>query len=381
MIERAAFQQHIGVLGGGQLGKMLYAPAARLDLSIQFMDPDPDCPCAHSTPVWVEGALTSKDDVLAFGADKDVLTIEIEHVDAETLFLLEAGGKLVYPQPHVIATIQDKRKQKAFFEKHGFPTTPFVLIENKAEGLKHQDFLPAFNKLGVGGYDGKGVKSICTKEDLEHLFDAPGILEKAVSVQKELSVVVARNALGVSKAYPVVELVFDPQYHLVDYLLAPARIPESIADQAIALSLALADRLGIVGLLAVELFLTKENILLINEMAPRTHNSGHHTIEACDTSQFEQQLRAILNLPLGSTALRKPAAMINIVGSDGHEGPPMYPGIESLMAQNGVFVHLYGKKITKPGRKMGHVTVLAESVEELVDIIERIRPFTNVKTM
>jgi 5-(carboxyamino)imidazole ribonucleotide synthase len=372
--------QRIGVLGGGQLGKMLYYPASKLDLSIHFMDADPECPCAHGTPSWVKGSITSAEDVLTFGSDKDILTIEIEHVDTLALAKLEKLGKKVFPQPHIIETIQDKRLQKAFYREHGFPTAPFVWIENREDVGQKEDFLPAFNKIGRGGYDGKGVQYIASKEDIPKVFDSQGLLEKAVPILKELSVVVARSSSGECKVYPVVELVFDPTYHLVDYLLAPARISPEIASEATQIALALANKLGIVGLLAVELFLTKDHSLLVNEMAPRTHNSGHHTIEACDTSQFEQQLRAIMGMPLGCTKLRRPAAMINLVGSAGQEGVPHFPGMTTMMHHEGVFVHLYGKKTTKPGRKMGHVTILADTMEELLEKIRHIRPYTTVTT-
>ncbi len=357
----------IGVLGGGQLGKMLYRPAIQLDLQLFFMDPDPEAPCSKISPHFTQGRLTDFNEVMNFGADKDLITIEIENVNTDALQELEKQGKMVFPQPHIIKLIQDKRLQKQYYRDHGFPTAPFHLIDQPTDAQRYLEFFPAFTKLAKEGYDGKGVRKINGMEDFHLLFDAPGLLEKAVEIEKEISVLVSRNQQGDCITYPVVELVFDPRYHLVDYLLAPADISKELAEQAEQLAIKLAQSLGIVGILAVEMFISTSGELLINEIAPRTHNSGHHSIEACYTSQFEQQLRSITNMPLGSTRQIKKAAMVNLIGADGYFGRVLYEGIDSLLKLEGVYVHLYGKTETRPGRKMGHVTILADDHSELVE--------------
>lgn len=373
-------QLRIGVLGGGQLGKMLYAPAIELDLHLFFMDPDPNAPCRKICPDFKVGNLTNYEDVMTFGTDKDIITIEIENVNTEALEDLEKLGKSVFPQSHIIRLIQDKRLQKQFYLDNGFPTAEFHLIDHPSDAFKYLDFFPAFNKLGKEGYDGKGVRLIKGEQDFQFIFDKPGLIEKSVDIAKEISVIVARNASGDVKTFPVAELVFDPRYHLVDYLMAPAQLSEGLTKTAEHLAVKLAQALGIVGILAVEMFVTQDEKILINEIAPRTHNSGHHSIEACYTSQFEQQLRSITNLPLGSTALLKNAAMVNLIGEEGHHGKVKYLGLDKLLEVDGVYVHLYGKTETRPGRKMGHYTVLAESHDELIHKINLIRNQIKVVT-
>ncbi len=357
-------KQKVGVLGGGQLGLMLLQAAVDWNLHVKILDAA-DAPCAAIAPEFVEGSLQDYDAVYQFGQDVEVLTIEIEKVNVEALEALEKEGKKVFPQPHVIRLIQDKRTQKQFYREHGLPTADFVLTQNREDVKNYLDFLPAFHKLGKDGYDGKGVQRIASAEDVSKAFDAPGLLEKAVDFEKELAVIVARNERGEVATFPTVEMVFHPEANLVEYLFAPAEISEAIETQAKDLAIRTAQAIGIVGLLAVEMFLTKDGQVLINEVAPRPHNSGHHTIRANFTSQFEQHWRAILNLPLGDTSAYTPAAMVNLLGEEGHTGAAHYEGMEEVLGVHGVYPFLYGKKITKPFRKMGHITVTDSTLEGL----------------
>lgn len=369
----------VGVLGGGQLGLMLLQAAIDWNLNVKIIDAA-DAPCAPIAPEFVEGSLQDYEAVYRFGQDVDVLTIEIEKVNVDALEALEREGKKVFPQPHLIRLIQDKRTQKQFYREHGLPTADFILTDNRADVANYVDFLPAFHKLGRDGYDGKGVQRIATPADFEKAFDAPGLLEKAVDFEKELAVIVARNENGDMATFPTVEMVFHPEANLVEYLFAPAEISTEVEQQAESLAKKTAEALGIVGLLAVEMFLTKDGQVLINEVAPRPHNSGHHTIRANVTSQFEQHWRAILNLPLGDTTAYTPAAMVNLLGEEGHTGPAHYEGMDEVLATHGVFPFLYGKKITKPFRKMGHITVTDNSLEKLKTKAEWVKGALKVVT-
>ena len=342
----------VGVLGGGQLGLMLLQAAIDWNLNVKILDAA-DAPCAAIAPEFVEGSLQDYEAVYQFGQDVEVLTIEIEKVNVEALEALEREGKKVFPQPHVIRLIQDKRLQKQFYKDHGLPTADFILTENKDDVRNYADFLPAFHKLGRDGYDGKGVQRIASAADFEKAFDAPGLLEKAVDFDKELAVIVARNENGEVATFPTVEMVFHPEANLVEYLFAPADISAEIEKQAEELAKKTAQAIGIVGLLAVEMFLTKDGQVLINEVAPRPHNSGHHTIRANFTSQFEQHWRAILNLPLGDTTAYTPAAMVNLLGEEGHTGPAYYEGMDNLLATQGVFPFYTAKKLQNLSVKWG----------------------------
>ena len=369
----------IGVLGGGQLGRMMLQSAADFNLDIHMIDPDPNAPCSKMANSFTVGALTDYDTIMAFGADKDVLTIEIEAVNTQALKELESQGKKVFPQPNIVELIQDKRKQKTFYKANRIPTADFVLTENKADVIRQKSFLPAVNKLGKGGYDGQGVQVLKTEEDLEKAFDAPSLLENLVDFQKELSVIVARNESGEVKCFPLVEMVFHPVANLVEFLFAPAEVTKAIEEKAYKLAEDVITKLDMVGLLAVEMFLTQDNDILVNEVAPRTHNSGHQTIEANITSQFEQHLRAILDLPLGSTELIKPAAMVNVLGEDGFKGNARYEGLKELLSIPGVHLHLYGKKVTKPFRKMGHITITDENTVSLKEKALKVKEILKVK--
>lgn len=358
-------KQRIGILGGGQLGKMLLQTALDLDLNISILDPDPECSCSVWTKNFTCGSLTDYNTVMEFAKDLDVITIEIENVNIQALKDLEAAGKKVFPQPSVIETIQNKRTQKDFFVSHNIPTSPFIKVKNRDEIIANKDFLPAVNKLGVGGYDGKGVQLLKSEEDLDKAFDAEGILEKFVDFEKELAVIIARNENGEMKCFPVVEMVFHPTANLVEYQFSPANIEASTAQQAEEVAIKTAEAFGIVGLLAVEMFLDKEGKIWVNEVAPRPHNSGHQTQKANVVSQFDQHWRAILNLPLGDPTPHSLSAMVNILGEEGHTGIAKVEGLDIILALEHAYPFFYGKKITKPFRKMGHVSILADDFENL----------------
>ena len=354
----------LGVLGGGQLGRMLIQAANDLNIHIHCLDPDPNAPCSEIAHSFSCGSLTDFNTVLNFGSDKHLITVEIENVNVEALIELEKKGVKVFPQPNVLKLIQDKGLQKEFYLKNNIPTAAFELISSKAELLLKTDF-PFVHKLRTGGYDGKGVKIISNLSEAEQSFDAPSVIEEKIDFQKELSVLVARNEKGEIKTFPLVECEFNPEANLVEFLFSPADVIPEIELKAKEIASQLIEKLNMVGLLAVELFLTKSNELLVNEIAPRPHNSGHHTIECCTTSQFSQHLRAILNLPLGDTSLIQAGAMINLVGEKEFNGPVIYDGLENILSIPGVFPHLYGKEISKPFRKMGHITITGKDINEL----------------
>lgn len=355
----------IGVLGGGQLGRMMIQSGIDFNLDISVLDPDPNAPCKNLTSDFSVGKLTDFDTVYNFGKDKDLVTIEIENVNTDALKKLQQEGVKVYPQPEVIETIKDKGTQKDFYKANGIPTSEYVLLENKQQLQEHIDFLPAVHKLRTEGYDGRGVKVLKNPESINEGFDAPAVLEKFVPYEKEISVLVARNADGDTKTYPVVELEFHPEANLVEFLFSPATVSAEIEAKASQIAIDVIEKLEMVGLLAVEMFVLTNGEVLVNESAPRTHNSGHHTIEANITSQFEQHIRAILNLPLGDTSIRENAVMINLLGAEGYTGNALYEGAEEVMAMDDVHLHLYGKKTTKPFRKMGHATILGKDMEQV----------------
>lgn len=357
------FQQNfkLGILGGGQLGRMLIQSGIDFNIPFAVLDPDPDAPCSRLAE-FTRGKLTDYDTVMRFGKDCDIITIEIENVNVAALKELARLGKKVYPQPGVIELIQDKRVQKKFYLENEIPTAEFVLTENAQDVRKHVSFLPAVNKLGREGYDGRGVQILRTAEDLSKAFDSPGLLERLIDFEKEIAVIVARNANGEVKTFPVVEMVFHPVQNLVEYLFSPADVSADVASTAEGIARKIIEKLDMVGLLAVEMFVTRSGEVLVNEIAPRPHNSGHQTIEGNVTSQYEQHLRAILELPLGNTETIKPAAMVNLLGEPGFEGPASYQGFHEVAARSGVHVHLYGKRLTKPFRKMGHVTIVNDDM-------------------
>lgn len=346
---------------------MMLQAGASLNLAFHVLDPSAQAPSRHLCTKFVQGDFNHEGQVVKFGQACDILTVEIEHVSLEALNKLASMGKEVHPSPQVLATIADKGLQKQFYEKHGFPTAPFRLVDGREPLYSHQEWLPAVQKLRKGGYDGKGVVVLKGLQDVDRAFDAPCVLENLVDIQKELSFVVARSKTGQIAAYPPAELVFDPRYNLVDYLVSPARIEPVLAEMGTEMAMEIANKLDLVGLLAVEMFLDTQGDLLVNEMAPRPHNSGHHTIEGNVTSQFEQHLRAILGLPLGSTQARGHSVMFNLIAGEGAEGPAIYQGMQEVLAIAGTHTHLYGKALAKPGRKMGHVTVVDEKLETALE--------------
>jgi len=368
----------VGILGGGQLGRMLIQSGIDFNIPIIVLDPDAHAPCS-SLAEFQHGKLTDYDTVMKFGEQCDIITIEIENVNITALKTLAKQGKKVFPQPEVIELIQDKRTQKRFYFDNGIPTADFILTENKKDVENNIDFLPAVNKLGKEGYDGRGVQILSSALDVRRAFDSPGILEKLIDFEKEISVIIARNEQGEVKTFPAVEMVFHPVQNLVEYLFAPANISTEIAEKAHAIAHKIITKLNMVGLLAVEMFVTKAGSILVNEIAPRPHNSGHHTIEANITSQYEQHLRAILNLPLGDTTLLAASAMVNILGEPGYEGLAKFEGMDEVMKLPGVHLHLYGKRFTKPFRKMGHVTLVDKDITRLKANTEFVRQILKVK--
>lgn len=355
----------IGVLGGGQLGRMMIQSAIDLDLRVEVMDPSADAPCSSLTHRFVQGDLNDADAVFEFGKDLDIITIEIENISVEGLKRLEESGVTVVPKPSHIAIIQDKGIQKQFFADHNIPTSDFQLVE--AGGDISAFGFPVVQKLRKGGYDGRGVEIIKTADAASaQRFNEPSLIEQAVQIDKELSVVIARNSKGESATFPVVEAVFDPVANLVSSLIAPAKISEAQEKEAIELAVKVVEAMEFEGLMAVEMFLDTEGNILVNEIAPRTHNSGHHTIEANRTSQFAQHLRAVCSMPLGSTEkIHEAAGMINLLGAEDAFGAPVYTGLEDALNIPGVNPHLYGKSTVKPHRKMGHVTVTGDNMEEV----------------
>lgn len=376
----SAQNQILGILGGGQLGRMLIQSAVNYNQDIHILDPDPNAPCRDIAQEFRVGSLKDFDTVYAFGKNCDVITVEIEAVNTDALQKLADEGKKVFPQPHILKLIQDKREQKQFYRQHGIPTADFVLTENKEDVVAKKDFLPAVNKLGKEGYDGRGVQILRLEADLDKAFDAPGLLEKLIDFDKEIAVTVAKNENGDLVAYPAVECAFHPTANLVEFLFAPAQISPEVEQRAQEIAKEVILKLDMVGILAVELFVTKSGEVLVNEIAPRPHNSGHHTIEANFTSQFEQHLRSVLNWPLGNPDLRCPAAMINLLGEDGFSGPVLVEGKEEALAEKGVYIHLYGKKLTKPFRKMGHVTILDDDIGSLKAKANRIKELIKIKS-
>lgn len=364
----------IAILGGGQLGRMFIQNALSYGVHISVLDPAANAPCAKICDNFKIGSFKDYHTVIEFGRKADIITIEIEHVNTDALKQLEKEGKTVIPSASAIETIKDKGLQKLFYQKNNIPSADFRLIDNAAQLAENSDFLPAFQKARTEGYDGKGVVFLKDLTNTSIAFDEPSVLEKAVEIEKELSVIVVKNQSGEIATFPVVELVFDPVYNLVDYLKAPASITSSQENTAKELAMKVVTALDSAGIFAVEMFLTKDGEILVNETAPRTHNSGHHTIEASISSQYDQQLRALLNLPLGSTKSYPAAAMINIVGEEGYSGKVKYVGVEKIAALENVYIHLYGKETTKPGRKMGHVSVIGHSFEKiqpLIDIVKK----------
>jgi len=358
----------LGIIAGGQLAKMLVLAASNWDVKTYVMDNDEHCPASANCTRFFRGDRMDFDDVYNFGQMVDMLTFEIELVNIDALKKLKSEGKHILPDPQHLEMIQDKGLQKNFYHEHEIPTAPYQFFDCKDDVLAAMDSgrlkAPFVQKLRRGGYDGRGVAVIQPGDDKGQLLDGPSVIEDLVDIEKEISVITARNAMGEVVSFPTVEMEFNPEANLVDKLICPSSLTEKENTQAIKIAEQLISQLEFTGLLAVEMFMDKNGRIMVNEVAPRTHNSGHHTIESIITSQFEQQLRAIFNFPLGSTRIKTPAVMINLVGEDGYEGKVRYVGLTESMGIQGVKFHLYGKKITRPFRKMGHITVMAPTIAE-----------------
>jgi len=370
----------LGILGGGQLGRMLIQKAIDYNILTFVLDPDANAPCRDLCTGFTQGNFKDFDEVMNFGKDMDVITVEIEHVSVDALDELERMGKKVYPQPKILRMVQDKGLQKEFYRINKIPTAEFRLIERRDELNEYAGFLPVMQKMRRSGYDGKGVTPLRTTADFERAFEEPSVLEKFVDFEKELSVIVSRNASGITSHYPVVELEFNSEANLVEFLYSPASLLLMQEKKAIEIAVSVIENLKMVGLLAVEMFLTKTGEILVNEIAPRPHNSGHQTIEGNVTSQYEQHLRAILGLPPGLTTITRPSVMVNLLGEKGYTGDALYEGFDEVMQLLGTHVHLYGKKITKPFRKMGHVTVTADTLDAAKENALKVKNLLKVKS-
>jgi len=367
----------IGILGGGQLGKMLLYETRKYDIRTHVLDPNPQAPCKISCNKFTEGSLMDYDTVYNFGKQVDVLTFEIEAVNVEALEALEKEGKTVYPSAQTLRKIQNKGVQKEFYESNGIPSAQFKRYETKqllTEAIVRKEHsFPFVWKSCEGGYDGKGVSVIRDDEDLIPLPEVSCIAEEMIPFKNELAVIVVRNPKGDVKTYPVVEMEFHPEANQVEYVICPARIEKTIADKARTVAKKVSESFEHVGILAVELFQTHNDEILVNEVAPRPHNSGHFSIEGSFTNQFEQHLRAILNLTLGSTKSKVGSVMVNLVGEEGYTGQVYYENIENIMSLNGVTPHIYGKRETRPFRKMGHVTIIDEDINEARRVAEKVK--------
>lgn len=367
----------LGILGGGQLGKMILAETRKFDIQTYILDPSDEAPCKFGATKFYNGNLMDFETVYQFGKLVDLLTIEIENVNVDALQKLEEEGLKVYPSASTLKQIQNKGNQKDFYIDNAIPTSKYErfvdldALQKKVESGNQK--LPFVWKSAQFGYDGNGVKIVRSSIDLIGLPDVECIAEEMIDFKNELAVIVSRNPSGAIKTYPVVEMEFHPEANQVEYVICPARIEDSIAKKAREIALKVSEKLNHVGLLAVELFQTKNDEILVNEVAPRPHNSGHHTIEACYTSQFENHLRAILDLPLGNTNSKVAGIMVNLVGEDGYSGPVFYENIDKIMAIDGVTPHIYGKKETRPFRKMGHVTIVNQDMKEARKIAEEVK--------
>ena len=363
----------LGVLGGGQLGKMLLTETQKFDIYTSILDAAEDAPCAQICNEFHVGSLLDFDTVYNFGKKVDLLTIEIEHVNIEALLKLEKEGLEIYPQPSVLQIIQHKGKQKDFFVANNIPTSPHKRFSSLSELTKETLKYPFVWKSSQFGYDGTGVKIVKNEQDLNSLADTDCIIEELIPFKNELAVIVARNKNGEIKTYPVVEMEFHPEANQVEYVICPARISNEVAEKAREIALKVATSFEHIGLLAVEMFQTEDDEIIVNEVAPRTHNSGHYSIEASFTSQFEQHVRSILNLPLGNTDSKVAGIMVNLVGEEGFSGNVVYENINEILKMDGVTPHIYGKKETRPFRKMGHVTIVNNDLTEARKIAEKVK--------
>ncbi|SHL76378.1 5-(carboxyamino)imidazole ribonucleotide synthase [Chryseobacterium polytrichastri] len=365
----------IGILGGGQLGRMLIQSALKYDDQFYTLDPASDAPC-HNISYFTQGNFNDYETVLNFGKDKDVVTIEIEHVNADALAELENQGVKVVPNSKIIKTIQQKILQKEFYKTHNIPSPEFQVVWNRDEEITMP--LPFVQKMNTGGYDGKGVQLIKNEIDLQNLWQEASVIESLVDIDKELSVIVARNENGETKTFPVTEMVADPKLNLLDFNICPVFLSEDIQKQIDSITEKFLEVVNSPGLFAIELFLDQEGKIWVNETAPRLHNSGHQSQEGNANSQFEQMYRVVKNLPLADTDFLTFSGMLNLVGAEGFEGNVIYEGMDDVLKMPKTYVHLYGKTETKPGRKMGHINVLADSKEELMEKLVKVKEMVRV---
>ncbi|WP_416438104.1 5-(carboxyamino)imidazole ribonucleotide synthase [Phnomibacter sp. MR] len=370
----------VGILGGGQLGRMLLQDAANYPVETFVLENDPNCPAAHLCQHFVLGNIKDYDTVLAFGRQVDVITIEIEAVNVDALEQLEKEGITVIPKPAVLRTIKNKITQKAFYKDNQIPSPDFVVTHTLEDLQQHAHRLPAVHKVGEGGYDGKGVVVMQDEAAMAQGFDAPSVLENMVDIAQEIALIVAVGTDGKHVLFPPAEMLFDPALNLLDYQLTPANITKEVLWKAEAIAIRLVKAFDSPGLFAVELLVDKKGEVWVNETAPRVHNSGHHTIEAHLTSQYEMLWRILLQYPLGATDMVAPSAIINLIGEPGCSGPAHYEGLEQVLGIQGAFVHIYGKADTKPGRKMGHVTVLGTDRTDLIRKAKMVKDTLKVKS-
>lgn len=372
----------LGIITGGQLGKMLIQEASKWDMTTYVLDPDDHCPASGIASVCVQGSRHDFEAVYQFGKQVDLLTFEIESVNIEALYQLKAEGLTIVPDPAILALIQDKGLQKDFYRQHHIPTAAYQRYETKEEIIEaiaaQQLNTPFVQKLRRGGYDGRGVSVIHSPHDMGSFLDGASVVEEKVDIDKEIAVIAARNKRGDIACFPPVEMVFDSQANLVERLVCPSGISPELSHKAEMIAATLIEKLDMAGLLAVEFFVDKQGHILVNEAAPRPHNSGHHTLESVLTSQFEQHLRAILNLPLGSTRLKMAAVMLNLLGEAGHNGPVKYEGLTESLAIEGVNIHIYGKQVTRPARKMGHVTIVSPTMADALAKADKVKPLIKV---
>ncbi len=360
-----------GILGGGQLGRMLLQAAANYPVETYVMENDAGCPSAHLCHHFIKGDIKSFDDVYNFGKDLDAITIEIEAVNVDALEKLVAEGVKVFPNPAALKIIKNKILQKKFYKENKIPAAAFVITNNKTEIKNNADFLPAIHKVALGGYDGKGVLSI--KNINDEAFDEPAVLEKKINIKKEIAIIVACNQNGEMVLYPAIEMIFNEKLNLLDYQVSPADISEDVSNGLKEVAINLVKKINSPGIFAVEMFIDVNEKIWVNETAPRVHNSGHHTIEANYSSQFDMLWRIVLNYPLGNPASILPAGIVNIIGEEKHTGKVVYKGLDEVLKMKNVFVHLYGKTHTKPGRKMGHVTIIANAQKDIFAAADKIK--------
>jgi len=368
----------VGILGGGQLGRMLLQAAANYEVETHVLENDDDCPAAHLCRYFVKGDIRDFDTVYRFGKSLDALTIEIENVNIDALEKLESEGVKVIPKPSVLRIITNKIRQKQYYAGHSIPTAEFAIIDSRSGINQHQHLLPAVQKKAEGGYDGRGVQIIETLANSDEGFDEPSVLERKVRIKKEVAVIIAIDQEGKTALYPPVEMVFNKDFNLLDYQLCPADISQQALWKIEAIALSVVRHFHSPGLFAVELFVDEKDEIFVNETAPRVHNSGHHTIEAHYSSQFDMLWRILLRHPLGNTKAILPSVMVNIIGGAGASGEPVYEGLNDVLRIDNAFLHLYGKDSTKPGRKMGHITILSAEKQDLIHKANKIKQTLNV---